>query len=234
MPQPTAHHLLATWEQGRRRHALERGLLLHALAVPDAAPETLADRSLGERNAALLALRLALFGDGLDACVECPACGERLEFSLSASQLLAQSGARPEAVEVDGRRFRLPTTRDLARIAAASEPEGAATRLASQLLTGGDLDPQTAIALTPKVAAALELADPQLDFVLAQRCPDPCGHRWSISLDIVSLVWEELEARVRRLLDEVHLLARAYGWTEREILGLTESRRAAYLVRVLA
>jgi hypothetical protein len=36
------------------------------------------------------------------------------------------------------------------------------------------------------------------------------------------------------LLDEVHVLARAYGWNEREILGLSAARRAAYLERALA
>jgi hypothetical protein len=40
--------------------------------------------------------------------------------------------------------------------------------------------------------------------------------------------------RARRFLDEVHVLARAYGWAEAEILRLSEARRSAYLQRVLA
>ena len=31
---------------------------------------------------------------------------------------------------------------------------------------------------------------------------------------------------------EVHALASAYGWAEREILGMSEARRAAYVARV--
>jgi hypothetical protein len=38
-----------------------------------------------------------------------------------------------------------------------------------------------------------------------------------------------MDARARALLAEVHSLARAYGWTEPEILALSPQRRAAYL-----
>ena len=37
------------------------------------------------------------------------------------------------------------------------------------------------------------------------------------------------DARAQRLLREVDALARAYGWTEAEVLALDERRRAAYL-----
>ena len=41
--------------------------------------------------------------------------------------------------------------------------------------------------------------------------------------------WAELDAWARRLLLDVHTLARAYGWSERDILQLTETRRQFYL-----
>ena len=95
MTRMDAHSLLACWEHGRRRHPLDRALLLFAAAAPHVDPETLADRPLGERNAALLRLRQSLFGDALKSCVDCPECGEQLEFTLSASSLLAAgAGAR--------------------------------------------------------------------------------------------------------------------------------------------
>jgi hypothetical protein len=49
---------------------------------------------------------------------------------------------------------------------------------------------------------------------------------------VAAFVWEEIEACAARLLDDVHVLARAYGWSERAILALPEMRRAAYLERV--
>jgi hypothetical protein len=234
MQEFSAYSLLLTWEQGQKRHSLDRGLLLYALAAPNAELDELADRPLGQRNAALLGLRRRLFGDGLDACVDCPECGEKLEFSVSASTLLSQAKPSPAQIEVEGLQFRLPTTRDLAGVAGDLDASSAArTLLCSLLVTPSNVNEPTALALVPKVAAALEEADPCVDFVLEQQCP-PCGHKWLASFDVAAFVWDEVETRARRLLDEVHVLARAYGWTEQEIFSLTDARRSAYLERVLA
>lgn len=44
------------------------------------------------------------------------------------------------------------------------------------------------------------------------------------------LFFFELNGRLPALLREVHRLARAYHWAERDILGLTLKRRFAYLI----
>ncbi len=54
------------------------------------------------------------------------------------------------------------------------------------------------------------------------------------AFDVGGFLWEEIDVRARRLLDEVHALARSYCWSERQILELSETRRRAYLERVLA
>jgi hypothetical protein len=234
MQQPTDSALLHAWEQGRHRHPLDRGLLLYAIAATEEQPDTLADRPLGQKNAALLRLRQALFGDALSACLDCPRCAERLEFSLCASELLAHSCGAGSQVEIAGLRFRLPTTRDLARIAREPDSESGAQRLLVSLLDATQpMDDGALLSLTSQVATALEQTDPGLDFALNLHCPQ-CEHDWTNSFDIASYLWEEIDARSRRLLDEVHVLARAYGWSEREILSLTDVRRAAYLERALA
>jgi hypothetical protein len=43
-----------------------------------------------------------------------------------------------------------------------------------------------------------------------------------------------VEARARRILQEVHTLASSYGWHEAEILALGDTRRAMYLQMVQA
>jgi hypothetical protein len=231
-----AEALLVCWEQGRWRHALDRALLLHAAAAPGEDPDALADRTLGERNAALLRLRQRLFGDELKSCVDCPECGERLEFGLSAAALLAPFDAPRAAnvaeISVAGRRLRLPTTRDLANIAAEPDEANAARRLlerlrvASESDAGCELDPD-------QLMQALDEADPCMDLAIDLTCP-ACAHAWSAAFDAPGFLWEEIEARVRRLLDEVHVLACSYGWDEEKILGLSDVRRRAYLDRVLA
>jgi len=223
-----AQGIIRCWEQGRRRHPLDRALLLHAAATPDADPETLADRTLGERNAALLRLRQSLFGDALGSCVECPECGEPLEFALSARAFLERAPAQgTDHALVGDRRVRLPTTRDLASVAGEPDEASAARKLLARLC--GDAESISAEAL----ASALDAADPCMDLALDLSCP-ACAHRWNASFDVPAYLWEEIDVRARRLLDEVHALARSYGWPERDILALSESRRHAYLERVLA
>jgi hypothetical protein len=225
-----AQSLLNCWENGRRRHALDRGLLMFAAAVPQSSPDELADRPLGERNAALLRLRRKLFGEELKSCVECPECGEKLEFSLSAATLLARADTRndwPVSVEVNGRRVRLPTTRDLASVASEADEAGAGAKLLDLLCATG-----RAGASLEEISRALDEADPCMDFSIELTCP-ACAHEWNAALDVPAFLWEEIDSRATRLLDEVHLLARAYNWDEEKILGLSEARRNAYLQRVL-
>jgi hypothetical protein len=227
-----AETLVRTWERGRDRHPIDRSLLLYALAVPDAVPAVLADRPLGERNAALLHLHQAVFGDGLDANVACPNCAEQLGFSLSAGALCGQPVACISHVDVDGMRVRIPTTRDIALIAAEQDvPTAAQKLLASIAVPPGERE--ISPALFSRVAEELERADPRIDVALALNCP-ACAHGWTASFDVAAFVWHEVETTVQRLLDEVDAIARIYGWPEQEILRLTPARRAAYLERSLA
>jgi len=69
------------------------------------------------------------------------------------------------------------------------------------------------------------------EILVTLSCP-VCGSECNQSLDIAAFLWEEIEARAKRLLMEVHALASAYGWTEKEILSLSECRRASYLEMV--
>jgi hypothetical protein len=231
---PSADAVLIAWERGRQRHPLDRALLLYSLAAPEIDPKGLADRPLGERNRALLGLRQALFGDRMSARVDCPACSEPLEFELSASGLLVDGSTGTERVELDGERFRLPTTRDLGAIAHHRNPDDALRSLVGLLVESTPASERTPdAAWLARLETALEAADPQADVSLNLTC-SACAAACVVPFDIAGYLWTEVAARAQRLLDEVHCLARAYGWTEREILSLTEERRAAYLDRALA
>lgn len=229
--------LLWAWEHGRRRHPIDRAVLLHALAAPDLPPERLADEPLGRRNAALFALRCAAFGNRLDAWLDCPACGERLEFALEASQLPPTSSAAPtEPLEVAGHRLTRPTSRHLACLVHLDDERQAAVQLLRDCLASDAPLPEDDATLTDLLEAAeavLETQDPWAELSLAFGCP-ACGHRDTANVDIADYLWEEIDGRARELLDDIHLLARAYGWSEPQILALSDTRRAAYLERVQA
>ena len=59
-------------------------------------------------------------------------------------------------------------------------------------------------------------------------CP-ACGHDASITFDVVSYLWNEIDEWAKRVLVEVHVLAAAYGWSERDVLALSPRRRRLYL-----
>jgi hypothetical protein len=80
------------------------------------------------------------------------------------------------------------------------------------------------------VDAALAAADPGAAIDLTFECA-ACARSWSERLDIVSWMWGEIDARAHGLLDDVHVLAAHYGWSEDQILDLGSARRAAYLER---
>ncbi|HXU59150.1 MAG TPA: hypothetical protein VN710_10390 [Verrucomicrobiae bacterium] len=233
---PSEAQLLALWEQGQRRHPVDRALLLCAWARPELPGDRLAELPLGALNAALLRMREACFGPRIDAYVDCPRCGERLGLPLDAGDLLA-GGAETDLradLELAGLRFRVPCSRDLAAVAGmakgtALEAEAAAHRLLELCCLEARPAPSgQLVELLAEVETGLAALDPAADISLALAC-EACGHRWAADFDIGALLWEEIEARARALLAEIHGLARAYGWTEPEILALSPERRAAYL-----
>lgn len=229
--------LLWAWEHGQCRHPIDRALLLHALAAPELPPERLADEPVGRRNATLFALRCANFGNHLDAWLDCPACGERLEITLDPAQLPPIFSAEPtDPLEVGGHRLARPTSRHLARLVPLDDERQAAMQLLRDCLSSDAPLPEDEAALAALLEAAeaaLEAQDPWTELSLAFGCP-ACGHQDSASFDIADYLWEEIDARARELLDDIHMLARAYGWSESHILALSDARRAAYLERVQA
>jgi len=241
---PSAETLLDLWERGLDHAPMSRNLMLLRASAPEATREELEHWSVGRRDAALLDLRAQVFGEVLQALASCPSCGERLEIELDVDDLRV-AGAGAGAAAKDGPRhdwsgggyrvsFRAPDSTDLEAIAAETDPVTAEHALFERCairiekdgrdLTPGDLTEEAARA----VSDAMEAVDPGADLRLRLACPG-CSHRWEATLDIGSFLWRELGAWAARALHEVHVLASAYGWSEREILGLGAVRRRTYL-----
>ncbi len=220
----SATELLSVWESGSGQKPLQRALTILAAACPETSVESLADLTVGQRDARLLTLRETMFGAELTGITDCPECGEKIELSFNCADIHPQTeNERPAelAVRSNGRevRFRLPTSADLLRVNSSQQ------LLKRCLLDGGN---ELTKNLVPAVVEEMSRADPMADIHLALNCPS-CAHRWEAAFDIVAFLWREISAAARRLLREVHTLASAYGWTESEILSLSPTRRRAYL-----
>lgn len=228
MSTPDDRELLALWELGLGRHPVDRALALARWARPDLPDDRLAGLPLGSLNAALLGLREAWFGTGVEAVAGCPGCGARNEVLLDTRELLAacQGGDDRGPLEAGGMTFRVPNSLDLAAVAGEADGDRAALALLERCLEGepgGDLT-----ALVADFEAGLEELDPAADFDIEMRC-ESCGVDWSDTLEPAGLLWDEVDARARLLVGQVHVLAAAYGWTEAEVLSLSPRRRALYV-----
>jgi hypothetical protein len=224
----SAAEVLGAWEAGWGRTPLHRAGALAVLAT-GRSPAEVSAWPLGERDLALYALHAELFGPVLDAVATCPGCGTEVELRLDQEQIVtAGSSTRREArVSMDGRsyRFRTPTSADIAAVLAVPAHEATAALVDRCLLDG---DAGTFAADPLPVLSAWEEADPLADITLGLNCPE-CAREWAEPLDIAGFLWSKLEAWCRRTLVEVHELARAYGWSESEILRLSPWRRDCYL-----
>jgi hypothetical protein len=238
----SAVDLLSIWEAGFTQAPTGRALTLLAAACPETSPDALAALSIGQRDAKLLMLREGLWGSQMAAVVDCPGCRERLELPLDTRQMLSNAQGTPAceiSLSVDGYSMmvRLPTSLDV--IAASAQTDQAACKaliahlcLLSAEHNGDPVDPhKLPPEVVERVVNCIAESDPLADIQLQLTCPS-CDHKWHAVFDIVSFLWTEIEVWAWRALSDVHTLARAYGWRERDILALSPTRRQFYLEMV--
>jgi hypothetical protein len=211
-----ASHLAEAWEHGQSQHPLHRALTLLRVAEPELSLDDLAVLSIGERDRRLVALRRRLFGPRFEAVASCPGCSEKLDLDFTSDQL-------PSEPPRQG--VRLPNTADLLAVANDPPERRAAALLA--ICSGTELSPEEAAETERRMAEGDPMANVELRLV----CPS-CEHEWTALFDIASFLWTELNDWIVRLFNEVHTLARAYGWSEADILGMSARRRQVYLDQV--
>jgi hypothetical protein len=244
-----AEALLEVWERARRASPWRQALLLLAAAWPGATPEMLARLSIGQRNRRLLTLRNLIFGDVLPCTLSCPACDDRLEFTLDVRTLLATEEEVPETQQVQAGEysvtFRLPNTADLIALDAHETQQAARDALFATCLTevaplsgtdnagAGLRAQQLPSTVQDAVLEEMHKMDPMATIDISLCCP-ACGHHWLAALDVMAFFWLEIEDWAQRTLRDIHLLATAYSWGEREILNLSAWRRQVYLEMVQA
>jgi hypothetical protein len=235
--------LIRIWELGARQHPIDRALTILTAACPESAREELESLTVGLRDARLFSVRERIFGPRLQGLVECPECHGQLEFSLNVADLCAApqvDGADGmQQLNVDGYqlRFRLPNSLDLAAIAGCEDVVTARQILVRRCVVQAcqqEAEASTEAlpeAVMEALAEQMQDRDSQAEVRLNFNCT-ACGHRWQTAFDIVTFFWAEIQAQAKRLLYEVHTLARAYGWREADILSISPARRQLYLEMV--
>lgn len=176
---------------------------------------------LGDREIVLRALHAETFGKRVSTAAPCQAgCGETVSFDLDVSALAddpPEPGPSHRAwIGEREATLRLPTGADLEAALVSDDPGEAL--LASCV---GDVAlPREA------VSDALARLDPNAETSVVFECP-ACGVVGERLLDAFELIRRRL-ADQGGMLAQVHRLARAYGWSEGEILTMPRARRLRY------
>ncbi len=223
---PSATSLLEVWETGEREHAIDRALtLLQAFTGEPRA--WLASLGLHRRDALLVRSRILAFGPLLSGVAVCSSCACEVEVELQLRAPGDDALCDVGSLEVRGQTiaFRVPNSYDLAEIATSGDASAGAAVLRSRCIGGGEpLDEET----LAKAERALETLCAPATIEIATTCP-ACDMPLAPVVDMASILWRELTAYARRLLDDVDALATKYGWSERAILALPDVRRQRYL-----
>ncbi|MEM9305178.1 MAG: hypothetical protein AAGE01_23915 [Pseudomonadota bacterium] len=204
-------------------------------AFPQADERQLLELPVGSRDRYVLMVRAQRISGPLRSEPVCGTCGATYELNLEPAAF-GLAGAspwadpEPQAVEILGREVMLRPVNlgDVIAVEAIGDPTQAAVLLAGRAVgTDGTELPLEA------VAGALEALDPAADVWIETCCPE-CEAVETFALDPVHFVAHEFRQLSQRILQDVVDIARAFHWTERDILALSEQRRAYYVAEALA
>jgi hypothetical protein len=218
MRKPSDSEWIAMWEMGTNQLPIDRALTL--LSTCWGAPlQEVARLSIGARDARLFEIYAYCFGPTLAAFAQCPVCRQPLEYSLCIRDLTARKDEVPplqlETGEVSVE-LRLPNSFDLCAVSGCNDLAQAGRLLMERCVVAAKVE--------EKPVPAAGLSEDVMDLSCLA-----CRHQWQVLLEIERFLWTKISVLARRLLQEVHALASAYGWTEREILALSPARRQSYL-----
>ncbi|HKX90971.1 MAG TPA: hypothetical protein VJM15_00885 [Sphingomicrobium sp.] len=214
-------------ERGVGLSPLDRAVLLVA-TIDGVSSKRAGELPLDQRDRRLIDACIQSFGSRIVFFARCPECreGHEAEFDLSD---LPTVGVREVECEIDGRVVRLspPTSRSVAKAAVAGDP-AALLRSCVQ-----NVPARPAADFAAKIEAQLADSFPLLDISFELRC-EACKTAFNSRFDVGEWLWRQVCDLAQRAVDAVHTLARAYGWSERQILRMSPARRAMYLARVLS
>lgn len=189
-----------------------------------------------DRDRLVAALYRNIYGDRIDATLQCRACESLfdIDFQLSLLQeslYQEQPEASPDGVyqTPQGHAFRLPTSEDEIETSGTPQTEAYAYLLEKilidptyqSLLSGSESYRREVI---DAVESRLSRIAPIVDLELNARCPE-CATNQAVHFDLQSFFLERLFQDRRWLMHEIHMIANAYGWSLDNILTLSRRER---------
>jgi hypothetical protein len=195
-------------------------------------PGRAADLAVCDCDRLCASIYLAYFGERIEGRIVCVACREPFEMEFSLPKLIENMARRPRSnvsgpddegvfTLSGGRRFRLPTAGEHQKVMEMGTDEALAALLSRCVVEGEPVD-------TAAIESAMDDVGATLDLDLDAACPH-CAMRQTVRFDIQSYLFRALGYERQFLNCEAHYIAKAYGWTYEEILGLRREDRRAFV-----
>jgi hypothetical protein len=204
---------------------------------PDGEPIDVGELPVGDLDVIVVELRRRSLGDSVVGEATCAACGSRVDVALDLASYLQHCRPRPS-------RRAVPTSEPGCWRLRSGQLEFRLPKVADVLEAAGSPDPRKTILERcihgVRTAAGIRSAErtmaglgPTLLSQVAGLCPE-CGASAELSFDAREFCLQELRSMASGVIEETHLLAWAYHWSERQILALAPWRRRAYAELVSA
>ena len=195
-------------------------------SVQEPSADVMEELTLNDRHALVRSLLLAQGSTEISGTAICTNCSRKLVLALDLRAIelpkLPDSGSvvlsRPRKTGPVRRELRIPVAKELAQ----------ARDEASLLGLCLGCTPREAKRWMRAAEKVLSQLDPLSHLEIIGECID-CHARVRSEIDPVAYWLSALRAGSANLLQEIHRLALRYHWTEKEILGLPDVRRQAYL-----
>lgn len=212
--------------------------LTDATATPPTA-DALRSAPVGDRIAALLGIAASSGGSTFSVPLRCPVpeCQDAIEIDLTWEEIESIAGdasSEPFGVIAGGIAYRMrrPTAVDQTEWQRTAAGSLRPADVIASLVVDGPRD-RLSVERIAALEAALTEHDPLVDFGLTVVCPS-CSTGSRHELSLTTIAGDALRRAQGLLLDDVHALARTYGWTETAILAIPDWRRARYRALIAA
>ncbi|TXE07844.1 hypothetical protein ES711_10455 [Gelidibacter salicanalis] len=229
----TANSILNVWDHCVGKNQTFKGVALASLALNATDHSNIVDWSIEKRDIALFHVRKKLFGNQFDNISHCPKCNQMVEWDFNFEQVgIPSLYDIPDNIEIlidshdDILMIRLPNSDDLF------------TNDASQIIRNcminlKDLQSQTFHQNIPddiinQINDKFDTICQASNITYHLNCVE-CSHEWQVNFDIVAYLWKEIDHWAKSLLDEIYVLAKTFGWSESDIINMSENRRNHYL-----
>jgi len=223
--------LVSVWEKDHDGATSDNAILLLKMFTDAGSPESL---SIGERDRLVTDIRKALFGSKIKGFDTCPKCKVDLVFDIDLNDLDFRSSSEKFICYDEGVRaeMRTVTSQDILDLKGMDTARRCEALLQKCLISVNGNTSADISNISPnhssKIQDMIEERDSNSLIHANQVCAS-CGNNWSVVLDIVSLLVEDINVYVNQRLSEVCQLAKLSGWTETEILAMTDKKREFYL-----